>query len=263
MHTEAVFSLATLVGFLYTLARVSGVFALLPLAALRGAPDAAKILLSLGFTLLLWPEWKTSAGTMAAGGVTLGRIVSGLAGEAAVGLAIGLMVGIVLEVFQVAAQIVSLQAGFGFASTIDPTSGADSTVLITLAQLTAGLLFFTSGGDRVLVRVLADSLRLYPPESFTMKWGWAEAMSRLFGTIFGTGLRLATPVIALLLLADVSLAVLGRLQQQLHLVSLTMPVKLAVSMLLLSATLAFEPGFFESAMATGVRLLEALLRSPR
>jgi flagellar biosynthetic protein FliR len=262
MHTEAIFSYATLLGFLYTLARVSGVFAFLPLAAFRAAPEAAKILLSLAFTVILWPEWKSPV-ALAAGGVTLGRIVTGLAGEMALGLVIGLTVAIVLEVFQVAAQIVSLQAGFGFASTIDPTSGADSTVLITLAQLTAGLLFFATGGDRILVRVLADSLRLCPPESFSLKAGWAEPLARFFGTMFSAGLRLAAPIVALLLLADVSLAVLGRMQQQLHLVSLTMPVKLGATMLLLSATLAYQPGFFASSMATGVRLIEALLWSAR
>lgn len=265
MPAEALFSYPTLLGFLFTLARVSGVFAFLPLAAFRAAPEAARILLSLAFTAILWPEWKSPAGLRVTGGAgsdaSIGGIVAGLAGEMALGLAIGLTVAIVLELFQVAAQIVSLQAGLGYASTIDPTSGADSTVLISLAQLTAGLLFFTTGGDRMLVRVLADSLRLCPPDSFSVKSGWAEAIVRFSATIFGAGLRLAAPVVALLLLADVSLAVLGRLQAQLHLVSLTMPVKLAATMLLLSVTLAFQPGFFESAMSSGVRLMETLLRS--
>jgi len=171
MPADALFNFGTLLGFLFTLARVSGVFALLPLAALRAAPEAAKIVLSLAFTVILWPEWKSP---MAIGEVTIGRIVVGLAGEMALGLAIGLTVAIVLELFQVAAQMVSLQAGLGYASTIDPTSGADSTVLITLAQLTAGLLFFATGGDRMLVKVLADSLRLCPPESFTVSRGFAS-----------------------------------------------------------------------------------------
>jgi flagellar biosynthesis protein FliR len=260
MPADAMFSYGTLLGFLFTLARVSGVFALLPLAALRAAPEAAKIVLSLAFTVILWPEWKSP---MAVGEVTISRIVAGLAGEMALGLAIGLILAIVLELFQVAAQLVSLQAGLGYASTIDPTSGADSTVLITLAQLTAGLLFFTTGGDRVLVRVLADSIRLCPPESFTVNRGWAEPVIRFSSTIFSAGLRLAAPIIALLLLADVSLAVLGRMQQQLHLVSLTMPVKLAATMLLLSATIAFQPAFFQAIMSAGVRLIEELLRSAR
>jgi len=261
MHTEALFSYATLLGFLFTLARVSGVFAFLPLAAFRATPDTVKVVLSLAFTVLLWPEWKSPVAPGAVGDESIGRIVAGLGGELALGLAIGLTVTIVLELFQVSAQIVSLQAGFGFASTIDPTSGADSTVLISLAQLTAGLLFFTAGGDRMLVKVLADSMRLCPPESFTMKSGWADAIIRFSSTIFSAGLRLAAPVIALLLLADVSLAVLGRMQQQLHLVSLTMPLKLVAAVLLLSVTVTFQPAFFDSMMASGVRLMEAILRS--
>jgi flagellar biosynthetic protein FliR len=257
MHADSLFTYATLLGFLFTLARVSCVFAFLPLAAFKAAPEPAKIVLSLAFTLILWPLWKAPV----ADGISIGRLVSGLAGEAALGLAIGLSLAIVLEVFQVAAQIVSLQAGFGFASTVDPSSGADSTVLLTLAQITAGLLFFATGADRLLVRALADSMRLCPPESFAINRGWAEAMVRFAATIFGSGLRLAAPVIALLLLADGTLAVLGRIQTSIHIVSLTMPLKLCAAMLLVASTLLFQPRLFDSTMNTAIRLIEGILRS--
>jgi flagellar biosynthetic protein FliR len=256
MHIDALFTYATLLGFLFTLARISCVFAFLPLAAFRSAPEPAKIVLSLAFTMILWPQWKVPAGEF-----TVGRVVAGLAGEATLGIAIGLSLAIVLEVFQVAAQIVSLQAGFGFASTVDPTSGADSTVLLTLSQITAGLLFFATGADRMLVRALADSLTLCPPESFAIHRGWAEAVLRFAGSIFGAGLRLAAPVIALLLLADGTLAVLGRIQQQIHLVSLTMPLKLGAAMLLVASTLVFQPRLFEQTMGTAIRLMEGIFRS--
>jgi flagellar biosynthetic protein FliR len=257
MHGDALFTYATLFGFLFTLARISCVFAFLPLTAFRAAADTPKIFLSLAFTMILWPEWKSPVSSEA----TIGRLFAGIAGEAALGLAIGLAVAIVLEVFQIAAQVVSLQAGFGFASTIDPNGGADSTVLLSLAQITAGLLFFATGADRLLVRALADSLRLCPPESFVVQKTWAEAMVRFSASIFGAGLRLAAPVVALLLLADASLAVLGRVQTQIQLVSLTMPVKLGASMLLLAATIVFQPKFFGSIMIEGIRLIEGMLRS--
>lgn len=257
MHTDQLFTWATLFGFLFTLARVSCVFAFLPLSAFRGAPEVPKIFLSLAFTMILWPEWKTPVSSDA----STGRLLAGLAGEAALGFAIGLVLAIGLEVFQIAAQVVSIQAGFGFASTIDPNSGADSTVLLTLAQITAGLLFFATGADRLLVRALADSLRLCPPESFTVKKAWAEALIRFSASIFGSGLRLAAPVVALLMLTDAALAVLGRVQAQIQLVTLTIPAKLAASMLLLAATLAFQPKFFGSMMTEGIRLIEGLLRS--
>jgi len=257
MHAEPLFSYATLFGFLFTLARVSCMFALLPLAAFKSAPESAKIVLSLALTLILFPEWKTPVSVDA----SVGRLVVGIAGEAAMGVTIGLALAIVMEVFQVAAQVVSLQAGFGFASTIDPTTNADSTVLLTLAQITAGLLFFATGSDRLLIRALADSIRLCPPGSISMNRGWAEAMIKFSGTIFSSGLRLAAPIVALLLLADAALAVLGRVQVQIHLVSLTMPVKLGVAMLMIALTLVFQPQFFETTMTSCIRLMEAIFRS--
>jgi flagellar biosynthetic protein FliR len=258
MHADSVFTYSTLFGFLFTLARISCVFAFLPLAAFRAAPEPAKIVLSLGFTMILWPQWKAPAGSL-----SIGELVTGIAAEVALGIAIGLAVAVVLEIFQVAAQVVSLQAGFGFASTVDPSSGADSTVLLTTAQITAGLLFFATGADRLVVRALADSLRLCPPESFAMNPHWADAMIRFAGTVFGLGLRLAAPVIALLLLADGSLAVLGRIQTQIHLVSLTMPLKLGAAMLLVASTLMFQPRVFGTAMENAIRLIEGILRSGR
>ena len=41
----------------------------------------------------------------------------------------------------------------------------------------------------------------------------------------------------------------------------TMPVKLAATMLLLSLTVALQPGFLNSMMSSGVRLMESILRS--
>lgn len=257
MGADPVFGYPTLFGFLLTLARVSGVFAFLPLAAFRAAPDAAKILFSVAFTLLLHSQWRAPEG-MEAG---IGRIVAAAASEAALGLAIGLALAIVLEGFQFAAQEISLAAGLGYASTVDPTSGADSTVLQTTAQIVTGLLFFVSGADRLMVKALAESLRVCPPESFTLHRGWALAMGQFAGSIFSAGLRLAFPVIALILLADLSLAVLGRVQSHLHLMALTMPVKLGAAMLLLGLTAALQPAIFESRIADWVRFAGGLLQS--
>lgn len=257
MRGEPLLSYPAMYGFLFTLARVSCVFAFLPLAGFRGAPDRAKVLLALGFTVILFPEWNAPRVARP----EIGPIVSGVAGEAALGLAIGMAMAIVLEIFRVAAQIVSLQAGFGLASTVDPTSGADSTVLLTVAQLTAGLLFFAAGADRLLVRALAGSMRLCPLGSFRPGYGMADSMTRFAAGVFSAGLRLAAPVVTLLLLADATLAVLGRIQSQIHLVSLTIPVKLGIAVFAIAATLVYQPRFFENAMTSALRLIETFLRS--
>lgn len=251
------FSYATLFGFLFALARISAVFAFMPLAVFPASPQSARIVLSLTLTLMLRGDWKAPAGVEA----SLSRVVAGVAGEMGLGLAIGVSLAIVIEIFKMAAQAISLPAGLGYASTIDPASGADSTVLLIVAELTAALLFFVSGADRLFIKALAESLRLAPPESFSLNRAWGPALIQFFGSIFSVGLRLAAPVIALLLLGDASLAVLSRTQPQLHVVHLTMPVKLAATMLALSVTVGIDPGLFESLMTSWSRLIEGILRS--
>ena len=68
------------------------------------------------------------------------------------GIGIGLSVAFATEAFSVGAQVIGLQAGYSFASTVDPQTQADSTVLVVLAQLAAGLLFFSMGMDRDIIR---------------------------------------------------------------------------------------------------------------
>lgn len=257
MPVDGLFSYATIFGFLFTLARIAGVFAFIPLGPFRSGPDMARIVLALGMTVAIFPQWHVQPGL----DVSLSRIIAGVAQETALGLAIGLTISLVLEAFQVAAQMVSLQAGLAFASTVDPSSGADSTVLMTTAQIFASLLFFASGADRLLVRALADSFQLLPPESFSPGRNWTDLVVHLSASIFSTGFRMAAPVVILLLLIDLVLAVLGRIQNQLPLSTLSLPVKLGAAFALLALTLSVQPRFFESAMTAALRTLETVFRS--
>ena len=69
--------------------------------------------------------------------VTAATLAGWAAAEAAIGIAIGVSVAIVLEAFALAAQVLGLQAGYAYASTIDPNTQADSGILLVLAQLLA------------------------------------------------------------------------------------------------------------------------------
>ena len=128
---------------------------------------------------------------------------SGLAGwavaEAAVGIAIGVPVAFVLEAFGLAAQVLGLQAGYAYASTIDPNTQADSGILLVLAQLMAGMLFFALGLDRQVLRLFADSLEQIPAGAYLFGPRLRrEPLIHLGAGLFSVGVRLALPVVALL-----------------------------------------------------------------
>jgi flagellar biosynthesis protein FliR len=127
-----------------------------------------------------------------------------------------------------------MQAGYAYASTVDPNTEADSGILLVFAQLMGGMLFFVAGMDRQVLRLFADTLEKIPPGAFTPGAGTAEAAIRLGAQLFTVGLRLAMPVVALLVMVDVSLALLGRLNSQLQLLTLAFPAKMLTALAVLA-----------------------------
>lgn len=254
MHASLTLSPPLVYGFLLVLARVSGVMAFVPIPGLSAGPAASRIVLSVALTIALFPVWPAPdfAGPMAA------RMLGWMAAEAAFGLTVGLAVAFLLEGVQMAAQMIGLQAGYSFASTVDPSTQADTTSLQITAQLMAGSLFFAFGFDRQLIRILAKSLASAPAGTYTLNNNIVESIARLGGGIFTTGLQLAMPVLALLLLMDIAFAVLGRLHSQLQLLSLSFSIKMLVGVAFLSAILAFFPAIFAK---TGAAAFHTLLRA--
>jgi len=254
MPGDLVLSTSTLLGFLLTLTRVSGVFVFVPLPGLRTGFDAARIVLSFVLTMSLFPYWpQVKAGN------SIGQLVPWLISEAALGIGIGLAVAFVTEAFSVAAQVMGLQAGFAFASTVDPTTQADSSVLVILAQLTTGLLFFATGLDREVLRIFAVSLTAVPAGSFVITRGAAEHLLSLAGIMFSVGLRLALPVVAVLVMVDISLALLGRISAQLQLLTIAFPVKMLVALTILGWVMILMPTILQTETALTLSAAKGLL----
>jgi len=179
--------------------------------------------------------------------------------EAGLCIGIGLTVAFVSESLAVGAQMMGLQAGYGFATTIDPSTQADSTVLVIFSQIAAGLLFFATGLDREVLRIFARSLEVWPAGAFVLSRG-AAAQVLLFGsTMFSTGLRLAFPVIAVLVMVDISLALLGRVNSQLQLLSISFPVKMMTGMGLLGWLVLLMPALFRAGMSAGFTVMHGLI----
>jgi flagellar biosynthetic protein FliR len=223
-------SVGTLYAFLLVLARVGGALVFVPLPGIKSAPQTARVAVALGFTLALSARWPT----VDAEAVTGMTLTGWAAAEASVGIAMGVSVAMVLEAFTLAAQILGLQAGYAYASTIDPNTEADSGILLVFAQLAAGMLFFSLGLDREILRLFARSLDLVPVGAYVFGPATAQTLIRLGASLFAIAVRLALPVVALLVMVDVALALLGRLNQQLQLLSLAFPAKMLTALLVLS-----------------------------
>ncbi|HTT62658.1 MAG TPA: flagellar biosynthetic protein FliR [Bryobacteraceae bacterium] len=255
MPAELTLGIPTLYGFLLVLARVSGVFACVPMPGFQASPPVARIVLSVMITLALFPVWPQ----IDMGRASAPRMLLWALPEIGVGMTIGLGVAFILEVFLMAAQVLSLNAGFSFAQTIDPTTQAESGVLLVFAQLAGGMVFLALGLDREVIRTLAYSLEAHPAGTWITQPA-AASLLRLGGDMLALAVRLALPAIALLLLADIALGLLGRLNAQLQLLTLAFPVKMSAALVILGWATALLPRLLAAYGGTVFGTLRQALR---
>lgn len=229
MWVEPPFASIPVFGFLLVLVRVAGLMVAVPVpgAWMLAGPARALFALAIAVSLApLWPQARPEG---------IGQLALWMGTEAAFGLGVGLVLGFAVETLLISAQSIALQAGFSYASTIDPSSQANSSVLQLLAQLTANLLFFASGLDHAAVRAFARSLQAFPPG---LRWDgqpWVEALAAGGAAMAELGLRLALPVVGLLLLTDVTLSLASRIQGQLQLLAMAFPLKMLIGLAVLAA----------------------------
>lgn len=241
MHTEVAIGFPVLYRFLLGLARVSGFLIFIPIPGFNAAPEASRIVLALALTVCIMPAWPAVTGSQIDSG---GALLVAAAAQFFFGLFVGVVVSVLFEGFQIAAQVIALQAGYAYASTVDPNTQADSGVLQVASYWLAGCLFFSLGLDAQTLKALALSGSGIPP---ALNASTADVIVRLGAGMFTTAVRLSIPVIGFLLLLDISFAVLGKVHAQLQLLSLSFSVKMLAGVAMLAAIIPFFPDVLEKA----------------
>ncbi len=250
MPIKAAIGLEVLYGFLLTMARVGGALIFIPMPGFQSVSAVARVVLIIATTVCLFPFWPHVVFPDLAAGAFLLAILR----ETSFGLVLGLAISFLSESLQLAAQMISMQTGFSFASTFDPSSQADSGVFQVISQLAAGLFFFAFGIHRQLIRMFALSLS-------SMNWDSSQLLVygpgtaavaeviHMGSTMFITALRLALPAVALLLLTDLCLSVISRLQAQMQMLMLAFPAKISLSLFFLGAIMVRWPAIYEQSAA--------------
>ena len=255
MPNEWPISPQLLLGFVLTLSRVAGIFIFAPLPGMRSGFDAPRMLLSLSVAVSLAHEWpRIDASEMVAAQFALM-----LFQEILLGVSVGILVGFLAETFLLAFQIPALQAGYSYASTVDPNTAADSSVLQVISQLLCGLVFFGLGMHREVIRAVSMSLHTQAPGHVIVDERMLEALARTTTGMFTTALRLALPIVAMLLMVDLILALLSRLNSQLQLISMIFPLKMLLALLMFSWLISQVPTLYESQMNQVISAIRRVL----
>ena len=244
---------ATLAALLLATVRATGFVVLAPPFNSSGIPTAVKGALAMALAVVVFPH---IAGDLPA--ITAGFLIVTAITEAVIGAALGFIVQVLFTAVQLAGDIIDVNGGFSLQPAYDPLSLSTHGVIGKLHYLLATTLLFTSGGDLLLVRGFVTSYEGLPVGGSLPTEQLGSTLITVFSMMFLAALQIAGPMVAVLLLADVALALLSRAAPALNIFAFGFPVKIMLTLTLLGLTFPLLPPALDALMHTGVQAMTSL-----
>ncbi|NLK94054.1 MAG: fused FliR family export protein/FlhB family type III secretion system protein [Clostridiales bacterium] len=151
--------------------------------------------------------------------------------EVLCGLLLGFIVNLVFEVVRMAGAYMDMQVGLSMLNVIDPTSKTNSTIMANLSYFIATVMFFIVDGHHVLIKCLIESFNIIPIGHGIMLDNSFEVILNAFIKYFVIGVRIAIPLVLIILITDVCMALISRVVPQINVMILGMPVKIIVGLI--------------------------------
>ncbi len=226
-----------IVGLVLTL-RLAVLTAVLPLLSGMSVPPVWRIALAVTLAAATAPA---VAAELPAGSLDLtwhGLVAEGLR-SLGISALLTFVVGIPFAAIRFAGTLIGTQIGFGMVNTLDPQSGTRMSVLANMYYLLGVLLFFALDAHHTMVAAMVHSCRLLPPFAPIEMAAGSWLTLQTFSEFFIIGLRVAAPVILVLLLLSVSMGFVVKTVPQINILVVGFPIKIAAGLAALGVSLTF------------------------
>ncbi len=184
-----------------------------------------------------------------------------VAGEALIGIALGLGVRILVGAAELAGHLAGFQIGLSYAAVVDPQSGVRNNVVAALYANLSMVTFLGINGHHAVIRALAASYEALPIGAAGVSGPLAPLVAHMLGLVFVTGTRLAAPVVTALLLVEIVMGLVARAAPSLNLLIVGTPLRLLAGMLALSAGIQVVPGVIAGATTPALEAAVRLVRA--
>lgn len=151
-----------------------------------------------------------------------------MSSEFIVGLSIGMVVRLSVAAAEMAGTTLATPMGFSAAQAFDPSIGHSESALTRMFRYLALLLALLTGMHRVMLGALLASFRLVPVGTAAHLEASFPLILELSSHVIGVGVRLALPVLALLLMANLGLGFVSRAAPSMQIFSIGFAVFFAV-----------------------------------
>ena len=237
-----------LAGFILVLARVTPLFLLAPLFSSALIPVRVRGVVAVAISIGLTPVAMHGQHIPSAPLALAELIIEGLL----VGLAFAFALSVLMAAVESAGSFIDVISGFSYGTLINPMNGESSAVMSRFYSLFGTMIFLVIGGDAWTLRGLGRTFDLVPLTAGPRLASLVGGAVQVFSTVFTAALEIAAPVLLALLITDVAFGVVSRVVPQLNVFAVGFPTKVAVALLVVSASLPFVSNWISNQLATSV-----------
>lgn len=243
----------TLVALLLGTARAAGFVLMAPPFNSRVIPGPVKAALALALSLLLSTQIAPSLPEPTAGFIVVAAVT-----EVVIGAALGFVVQVLFTAVQMAGDLIDVTGGFSLQPAYDPLAMTQNAAIGRLHYWLAITLLFTSGGHLLMVKGFATSYEGLPVGADVPVDQLGGVLIQAVSMMFLAALQIAGPMVAVLLLADVALALLSRAAPALNIFAIGFPVKIMLTLFMLGLTFPLLPPALDSLLEHAARAMGSL-----
>lgn len=228
-----------------------------PFFSSRSISIRARIPLALLLTLLIAPSLPPMPAISPVS--PLGILI--IMQQVLIGAAIGFIMRILFSSVEMAGHLAGLQMGLGFASFYDPQQGSNSVVVAQFVSVLTMLLFLSMNGHLVVLETLIKSFIWLPVSGQPLKAAGFRLLAESGAQLFLLGLLLSLPVLAALLITNLSIGIMSRAAPQLNVFAVGFPLTLTIGVAALYFSLPGFAPFIQMLIDHGTRFAQVLARS--
>jgi flagellar biosynthesis protein FliR len=209
--------------------RIAGLLTAMAVFGTRSVPARVRLLLAIFITVAAAPMLPAMPAVPL---FSSGSFII-IAQELVIGVLLGFISRLLLEVFVVAGQLISLQTGLGFGSLVDPMNGASVPLISQAFLIIATLLFLAFDGHLLFIELVIQSFHTVPIATDSLARIDFLAVAEWGSWLFAGGLLVALAAVLALLMLNLAFGVLTRAAPQLNLFVIGFPATMVVGFILL------------------------------
>ncbi len=239
--------------FFLVLVRMTGLFIMAPVFAHASVPAQVKAWFAFAVTLVVYPMVSQTPISVP-GEVT--ELALAIVRELLVGFVVGYVALLLFAAAQYAGELIDTQIGFGMANLVDPSFGAQVTVVGQFHFLVATMVYLAVNGHHFLLGALVRSYDVVPMGRTGLSPDLFDSVVLRFGELFKIALRMSLPAAICLLITEMSLGIAARAVPQMNVLMVGFPLKICVGLAVLVLAM---PGFVGYVRVALGRLQEAIV----